>query len=184
MKLIEPLPQWPNVREALSGIKPFTSKERTQAKPRYSYTGHIRMYETCPRQYQFYREYQFVPSHPSDTFIGLLVHQTIEKIHRIVLDGQLLTLTGERLRGLFEQTYYFLSLTSMNQPSEMDKEKAFKQVEDYFYNNQVEMYDVKNVEEQVAIMKGDYILTGKIDVVMERNGKREIWDQDIQTTRT
>ena len=27
-----------------------------------------------------------------------------------------------------------------------------------------------------AIMKGDYILTGKIDVVLERNGKREIWD--------
>ncbi len=69
----------------------------------------------------------------------------------------------------------------MNQPSEMDKEKAFKQVDDYFYNNQAEMYNVKNVEEQVAIMKGDYILTGKIDVVMERNGKREIWD--IKTSR-
>jgi DNA helicase-2/ATP-dependent DNA helicase PcrA len=175
-ELVEALPQWPNVKEALSEIQPFRPKRRPKAKPRYSYTGHIRMYETCPRQYQFYREYQFVPSRPADTFVGLLVHQTIEKIHRIARDKQISTLTAARLRELFEQTYYFLALTNMSLPDERDKEKAFKQVEDYFYNNQVEMYDVKNVEEQVAIMKGEYILTGKIDVVMERNGKREIWD--------
>ncbi len=180
-ELIESLPQLPNIREALSGIKPFKSKERTQSKPRYSFTGHIRMYETCPRQYQFYTEYKFVPSRPSDTFTGLLVHQTIEKIHRTVLDGQLLTLTQAKLRDLFEQTYYFLSLTNMSLPDERDKEKAFKQVEDYFYNNQLEMYDVKSAEEQIAIMQDDYILTGKIDVVMEHNGKREIWD--LKTSR-
>lgn len=170
------LPQWPSSKDALLEVKPFESKGRTQVKPRYSYTGHIRMYETCPRQYQFYREYQFVPSRPADTFVGLLVHQTIEKIHRIALDKQIPTLTAAKLRNLFEQTYYFLGLTNMPLPDERDKEKAFKQVEDYFYNNQFEMYDVKNVEEQVAIMKSDYILTGKIDVVMDCNGKREIWD--------
>jgi DNA helicase-2/ATP-dependent DNA helicase PcrA len=174
--LIESLPKWPYIKEVLLEVKPFKPKERIQTKPRYSYTGHIRMYETCPRQYQFYREYQFVPSRPADTFMGLLVHQTIEKIHRIALDKQVSTLTVAKLRTLFEQTYYFLSLTNMPLPDEKDKEKAFEQVEHYFYNNQIEMYDVKNVEEQIAIMKGDYILTGKIDVMMERDGKREIWD--------
>ncbi len=175
-EVVASLPQWPSSKDALLKVKPFRSKGRTQAKPRYSYTGHISMYETCPRQYQFYREYQFIPSRPADTFIGLLVHQTIEKIHRIALDKQMLTLSEVKLRELFEQTYYFLALTNMRPPDERDKEKAFEQVENYFYNNQFEMYDVKNVEEQVAIMKDDYILTGKIDVVMERNGKCEIWD--------
>jgi len=174
--LIASLPRWPYIKDALSGIKSFEPKKRPQAKPRYSYTAHIRMYETCPRQYQFYREYQFVPSRPADTFVGLLVHQTIEKIHRIALDKQIPTLTATKLRTLFEQTCYFLSLTNTPLPDEKDKERAFEQVEHYFYNNQIEMYDVKNVEEQIAIMKSDYILTGKIDVVMERNGKREIWD--------
>ena len=180
-ELVEPLAQWPDVKETLSGIEPFKSKGRVQVKPRYSYTGHIRVYEICPRQYQFYRKYKFIPSCSPDTLIGLLVHQTIEKIHRIVLDGQLLTLTEQRLRELFEQTYYFLSLTNMRLPDEKDKEKAFKQIENYFYNNQFEMHDVKNVEEQVAIMKGDCILTGKIDIVMEHNGKCEIWD--LKTSR-
>ena len=174
--LIESLPKWPYVKDTLLEVKSFEPKKRPQTKPRYSYTAHIRMYETCPRQYQFYREYQFIPSRPADTFLGLLVHQTIEKIHRIALDKQIPTLTPAKLRTLFDQTCYFLALTNMPEPDEKDKEKAFEQVQYYFYNNQVEMYDVKNVEEQIAIMKGDYILTGKIDVVMERDGKREIWD--------
>jgi DNA helicase-2/ATP-dependent DNA helicase PcrA len=179
--ILQGLPEWPDVQGDLSNIEVFKARAWLKPKPRYSYTGHIRMYETCPRQYQFYREYQFVPSRPADTFMGLLVHQTIEKIHRIALDKQVSTLTATKLRTLFEQTHYFLSLTNMPLPDEKDKEKAFEQVEHYFYNNQFEMYDVKNVEEQVAIMKGDYILTGKIDVVMERNGKREIWD--LKTSR-
>ncbi|MGH2498000.1 MAG: ATP-dependent DNA helicase [Ktedonobacteraceae bacterium] len=176
-KIMQELPQWPYAQSELSALKVSEQKDLVVVpKPRYSYTGHIKMYETCPRQYQFYQEYQFVPSRPSDTFTGLLVHQTIEKIHRLALDKQIPTLTQTKLRDLFEQTYYFLALTDMPSLDERDKEKAFKQVENYFYNNQLEMYDVKNVEEQVAIMKDDYILTGKIDVVMERNGKREIWD--------
>ena len=176
-EIMQGLPQLPYAQSELSNFKaPEQRDPAIVPRPRYSYTGHIRMYETCPRQYQFYREYQFVPSRPADTFTGLLVHQTIEKIHRIALDKQIPTLTQTKLRDLFEQTYYFLALTDMPALDERDKEKAFKQVEDYFYNNQFEMYDVKNVEEQVAIMQDDYILTGKIDVVMERNGEREIWD--------
>ena len=174
--ILQGLPEWPDVQSDLLNLEVFKAREWFKPKPRYSYTGHIRMYETCPRQYQFYREYQFVPSHPADTFMGLLVHQTIEKIHRIALDKQIPTLTAAKLRSLFEQTCYFLSLTHTPSFDEKDKEKAYEQVENYFYNNQFEMYDVKNVEEQIAIMKNDYILTGKIDVVMERDGKREIWD--------
>jgi len=135
-----------------------------------------KIYETCPRQYQFFREYKFIPSRSADTFIGLLVHQTIERIHRIVLDGQLLTITQERLRELFEQTYYFLSQVKMRPVDEREKEKAYKQVENYFYNNQYEMYDLKNAEEHIAIMKDQYILTGQVDIVMEHNGRREVWD--------
>ncbi len=181
--IVASLPQWPNSKDALLRITQLEPKGRAQVKPRYSYTGHIRMYETCPRQYQYYTEYKFVPSRPSETFIGLLVHQTIEKIHRIVLDNHLLTLTEAKLRDLFEQTYYFLSLTNMSLPDERDKEKAFEQVESYFYNNQFEMYDVKSAEEQIAVMQGDYILTGKIDVIMERNGKQEIWDLKTSSLR-
>jgi ATP-dependent DNA helicase UvrD/PcrA len=179
--MVEGLPRWPNVQSSLLGLEAFKPREWLVPKPRYSYTGHIRVYEVCPRQYQFYREYQFVPSRPLDTFQGLVIHQTIEKIHRIVLDGQLLTLTRESIRYLFEQTYSFLSVAHKFVLNEQEKEKAFKQVEDYFYNNQFEMHNVTSAEEQVAIMKDEYILTGKIDAIMDYRGRREIWD--LKTAR-
>lgn len=179
--ITEGLPRWPYVQQDLLSLEVFKPRAWMVPKPRYSYTGHIRVYEVCPRQYQFYRHYKFVPSRPLDTFQGLLIHHTIENIHRIVLDGQLHSLTQESIRYLFEQTYSFLLVARKVVPNEHEKESAFKQIENYFYNNQFEMYNVKSTEEQVAIMKDEYILTGKIDVVMDHRGRREIWD--LKTTR-
>jgi DNA helicase II / ATP-dependent DNA helicase PcrA len=139
------------------------------------------MYETCPRQYQFYREYKFVPSRPEDTFFGLLVHQTIEKIHRIILDGNLATLTETRLRSLFDQTHYFLSQTNMYAIDVNEKEKAFDQVTNYFMNNLLEMQYIIKAEEHVSVVKNDYVLTGVVDLVLERNEGLEILD--LKTSR-
>lgn len=181
--IIQSLPQWPNTKEGMSRMPQpqLMEKEGTVPKQRYSFTGHISMYETCPRQYQFYKANKFTPSRQSDAFFGLLVHQTVERIHRIVLDGQLLTITPKRLRELFEQTYYFLSQVSNREMSGEEKEKAFRQVEAYFYNNQFAMYDLKSTEEQITIFEDRYLLTGRIDAVIERNGIREIWD--LKTSR-
>jgi ATP-dependent DNA helicase UvrD/PcrA len=48
-------------------------------KRAYSFTGDLKIYETCPRQYQFFREYDFTPSRLAVIFFGLLVHQTISE---------------------------------------------------------------------------------------------------------
>jgi len=37
-------------------------------KRSYSFTGDLRIYETCPRQYQFFREYNFTPSRSAVIF--------------------------------------------------------------------------------------------------------------------
>jgi DNA helicase-2/ATP-dependent DNA helicase PcrA len=179
--IIQDLPQWPDTKESLSQMSQVREKSRATAKKRYSFTGHISMYETCPRQYQYYKANKFIASHPPDTIFGLLVHQTVERIHRIVLDGQVDTITQEKLREVFELVYYFLSQVSSRKLSDEEKEKAFQQVEDYFYNNQIALYDLKNSEEQITIIEDKYLLTGRIDAVIERNGVREIWD--LKTSR-
>ena len=83
------LPQWPYVEQDLLAAQRFTLHKRMPVKRAYSFTGDLKVYETCPRQYQFFREYDFTPSRSAVIFFGLLVHQTIEEIHRIVLDGKL-----------------------------------------------------------------------------------------------
>ena len=134
------------------------------------------MYETCPRQYQFFREYKFVPSRPEDTFFGILVHKTIEKIHRIVLDRKLVSLTEARLRELFDQTHYFLSQMNLHPIDVKEKEKAFEHVINYFVNNLSEMQYITKAEEQVSVVKDDYVLSGMVDLVLEREETLEILD--------
>ena len=41
------------------GAQRFTIKERMPVKRHFSFTGDLKVFETCPRQYQFFREYDF-----------------------------------------------------------------------------------------------------------------------------
>ena len=56
------LPQWPYVQQDLLAAQNFTLKDRMPVKRSFSFTGDLKVYETCPRQYQFFREYDFTPS--------------------------------------------------------------------------------------------------------------------------
>lgn len=170
------LPQWPYVRKALLAAQHFQLKARMPVKRPFSFTGDLKVYETCPRQYQFFREYDFTPSRSATIFFGLLVHQTIEEIHRLVLDGKLLTLNEARIRALFERTFSFLTLADVRPIGDAAKESAFRQVMNYFSQNQDEMRRVIETEVDVSVEKDDYILTGKIDLLMGGDGKLELLD--------
>ena len=56
------LPQWPYVEKDLLAKQRFELREHMPVKKTYSFTGDAQIYETCPRQYQFFREYDFTPS--------------------------------------------------------------------------------------------------------------------------
>ena len=142
----------------------------------YSFTGDLKIYETCPRQYQFFREYDFTPSRSAVIFFGLLVHQTIEEIHRIALDGKLDTLDEPRIRELFDRTFRFLCLSDVRPIGDAARESAFRQVMNYFRQNQDEMRRVIQTEVDVSLEKDGYILTGKVDLLLGGDGKLELLD--------
>ena len=97
----------------------------------------MKIYETCPRQYQFFREYDFTPSRSAVIFFGLLVHQTIEEIHRIALDGKLEGLDENRIRELFDRTYRFLCLSDVRPIGKTARDAALMQVLNYFRSESV-----------------------------------------------
>ena len=170
------LPQWPYVQKDLLAAQRFQLQGRMPVKRSYSFTGDLKIYETCPRQYQFFREYDFTPSRSAVIFFGLLVHQTIEEVHRIVIDGHIDSLDKARIRELFERTYRFLCLSDVRPIGDAAKEAAFKQVMDYFEQNQVEMGRVIQTEVDVSLEKEGYILVGKVDLLLGGDGKLEILD--------
>jgi len=172
----EGLPQWPYVERELLAAQHFEVRDRIPIKKTYSFTSDLRIYETCPRQYQFFRAYDFTPSRSAVIFFGLLVHQTIEEIHRIALDGQIETLTKERIRELFERTFRFLTLSDVRPIGEKAKEGALVQVLDYFRQNQDEMQRVIETEVDVSVEKDGYILSGKVDLLLGGDGRLELLD--------
>ena len=172
----EDLPQWPYVDKERLAAQTFAARERLPAKKSYSFTGDLAIYETCPRQYQFFREYDFTPSRSAVIFFGLLVHQTIEDIHRTAIDGKLHTLNKARIRDLFERTFGFLCLSEARPIGEDAKEAAFRQVLSYFKQNQSEMGRVIETEVDVSLEKEDYILVGKVDLLLGGDGKLELLD--------
>lgn len=170
------LPQWPRVQKKLLAAQHFALHERMPVKRSFSFTGDLRIYETCPRQYQFFREYDFTPSRSAVIFFGLLVHETIEEIHRIVLDGGLDTLEEGRIHELFDRTFRFLSLSDVRPIGDAARAAAFTQVINYFRQNRAEMRRVIQTEVDVSLEKDDYILTGKIDLLLGGDGKLELLD--------
>jgi DNA helicase-2/ATP-dependent DNA helicase PcrA len=170
------LPQWPHVQKDLLTAQRFDPKDSHPVKKRYSFTGDLRVYETCPRQYQYYRYYDFTPSRSALIFFGLLVHQSIEEIHRLVLDGEIERIDEARVRDLFEKTFQFLCLSDVRPIGPAAKENAFEQVLCYFQQNQDALRRVRETEVDVSLEKDGYILTGKVDLLMGADGRLELLD--------
>ncbi len=105
----------------------------------YRFTNDVKVYETCPRQYQFFREYEFTPSRSAEIFFGSLVHQTIEDIHRWVLDGQAMRLIQAAIPGLFEANFQGLVNAGYRPIDETQRAIAYQQVMNYFKQNQDRM---------------------------------------------
>ena len=170
------LPQWPYVQKDLLAAQHFELKERLPVKKTFSFTSHLKVYETCPRQYQFFREYEFAPSRSAEIFFGALVHQTIEDIHRWVLEGQSLRLIEKAIPGMFSANFRSLINVGYRPISDTQRQVALDQVDNYFRQNQDRMAQVVETEVDVSLEKEHYILTGRVDLLLGEDDKLELLD--------
>jgi DNA helicase II / ATP-dependent DNA helicase PcrA len=145
-------------------------------KRRFSLTGHITNYATCPRQFEFLREYGFHPAHTANTFYGQLIHQTLEAIHRIALERSLGALDDQKLAYLFDRTFYFLTCTGLTPLDKTLRQKARTQIFRYVDQNQDELKQIHDAEYSFQIENEEYILTGKMDLLLQSTHGFEIID--------
>ncbi len=170
------LPQWPYVRQDLLKSLFFRLRQRMALKKAFSFTSDLKVYETCPRQYQFFREYEFTPSRSAEIFFGALVHHTIEDIHRRVMDGEGNRLSEDHIRELFQFNFRHLLNRGIRPIGHKQREEAFAQVMNYVSQNREEMQRIIETEVDVAVEKEHYILTGRIDLLLGRDDKLELLD--------
>jgi DNA helicase-2/ATP-dependent DNA helicase PcrA len=151
-------------------------QRHTPPKRRFSLTGHITRYETCPRQFEFLREYGFQPAHAANTFYGQLIHQTLEAIHRIALERSLETLDDKKLEYLFDRTFYFLTCTGLTPLDKTLRQKARTQIFRYVDQNQDELNNIQDAEYSFQVENDAYILTGTMDLLLQSKNGFEIID--------
>ncbi|MBL7111531.1 MAG: ATP-dependent helicase [Bacteroidales bacterium] len=170
----EGLDQWPHVKKDTLKAQKFESKPPYIPKKSLSLTSHINVYETCPQQYLFFKEYGFSPSRTGQILFGTLVHETIEDIHRGILDGE--KVTPKQIENDFENNYKGLLANGMRPIGVKQKENALRHVLTYFKNNKDLLQRVIDTEVDVSIEKDTYIMNGKIDLLLGKDNKLELLD--------
>jgi DNA helicase II / ATP-dependent DNA helicase PcrA len=136
-------------------------------QPRYGLTNDIQLYTTCPRQFQFFRDYNFTPSRNGRHFSGQLVHHTLEHIHRVARDGKLEDMNEEALSQIFERKFQALVQSYAFPIDSSQKSRAWQQVLRYFLQNRETLHHVEAAEVSIQMDKHRYILTGTIDLLVK-----------------
>lgn len=175
--MLDELPRWPAIQDKILSLPQAQVKKPAFMKQHYSFTGNIQVYETCTRKYQYFREFGFVPARQKEVFLGLLVHNTLEEVHREAKKGMIASLNKDKVQIVIDKVCKnLLHKHSVPEDIHITKENAYMQVWNYVRQNLTEMQHILEIEVDVTIEKDDYILTGRIDVLRERNGILELLD--------
>lgn len=145
-------------------------------KNTYSFTSHITVYETCALQYKFYKELDFQPVRANAMLFGTLVHETIEDIHRAAIRHEEQTITEENVSRWFDSNYVSLTKTEHTYLAGPQREAALKQVLRYVDRQHGDWSQIQQAEVDVSLVKPDYIIEGKIDLIRGEGDTVEIVD--------
>lgn len=145
-------------------------------KNTFSFTSHITVYETCALQYKFYKELEFMPVRANAMLFGTLVHETIEDIHRAALRHEEQTITTENVSRWFDSNYVSLTKTEHTYLAGPQREAALKQVLRYMERQHGDWSQIQQAEVDVSLVKPDYIVEGKIDLIRGEGDTVEIVD--------
>ncbi|MGM0411401.1 MAG: ATP-dependent DNA helicase [Bacillota bacterium] len=154
----------------------INKKEDSLIKKQFSLTSDILVYDTCPKQYELYKEIDFVSSRTGGGMFGSLVHNCIEDIHNHYLNGEEDKLNVDVIKEFFYENYNNLVEHLQHDLAPKTKQWALKQVLNYYVNNKSELKKVNEAEMPVAIEKDDYYINGKIDLVLNDSGNYELVD--------
>lgn len=158
------LPAWPNPDFNFKDFD-FASVHPIDLKQSYAFTSDINLYEVCPRQYKFYKKFGFISRQVNQQLYGSLVHHTIQLIHRAALNGKESLITPENITNWVETTYSYLSALSNLNLGQGQIKAAKEAVLRYVEQHGPDWSDIFKAEVDTSLLRKNYILEGKVDLV-------------------
>jgi DNA helicase-2/ATP-dependent DNA helicase PcrA len=159
-------------------LQEFTFKpvKDVDIKNTFSFTSDVMVYETCPLQYKFYKELQFMPVRQGAMIFGLLVHETIEDIHKAAIRGEEDKITYSNILMWFNRNYSSLNQSTHSYLDRKRLNAALKQVKSYANRYQGKWDTIRQAEVDVSLVQPDYIMDGRIDLVKGQGNTVELVD--------
>ena len=154
----------------------FAQVKDVNIKRTYSFTSHITVYETCGLQYKFYRELEFMPVHANAMLFGMLVHETIEDIHKAALRNEADSINDTNIESWLNANYESLSRSTRSYLSQKQIQNALSQVQGYVNHQKGDWSRIQQAEVDVSLVKQNYIIAGKIDLIKGHDDTIEIVD--------
>ncbi len=154
----------------------FARAKSVNRKQIYSFTSHISVYDGCPRQYKFYKEYAFAQNKMFQTSLGSLIHSTIENINNYFLDGNSDTPDAASVADWFEiNCRRFQAQTGYSLSNDV-RSDALEQAIRYSIRRGNDSASVWKAEEEINLVLPDYILQGVVDLIEDHGDVFEIVD--------
>jgi DNA helicase-2/ATP-dependent DNA helicase PcrA len=107
---------------------------------------------------------------------GTLVHQTIEDIHKSILNGGESQISEKNITNWFEENYDLLSKSSRISLAPSTKKAALDQVLKYAEREKDNWNLVSDAELEIALVKPSYVLVGSVDLLKGKGDTVEIVD--------
>jgi DNA helicase-2/ATP-dependent DNA helicase PcrA len=171
------VPQFTYLHDSLLAMPALsTARTTSHPRPRYGFTSHYQTYRLCPRRYHFFVVQRFVPSRTRNAFPGQLVHQAIERLHYVVLEKRGEQFDEAQLWALFQKIAAIAQRTHQRSLSEAEQEQAYTHVLNYYRHNQHRLSALRHAEYSVQIEHAEYVVSGKIDALIEDAAGLEILD--------
>ena len=148
----------------------------SKLKNTYSFTTHLGVYETCPKQYYFFRKLGFAPCRTGNALFGTLVHETIEDINKAAIAGSISEITPENVELWMNSNYTTLMNKEHYSMSQSNKNEALRQLLGYVDYASRDWSLIKETEVEVKDIRPEYILLGKVDLVQGDGDTYELVD--------
>lgn len=154
----------------------FENVKSIKYKHVYSFTSHIGLYDGCPTQYKFYKEYGFAQNRMFHTSVGSLVHATLEDMNKCIINGHIEQVNEDAIKEWFSFNYRSMQEQTGYYLTDEQCENALSQVIRYYRHRKDELGKVWKAEEEIYLVLPEYILQGVIDLVEGDEDTVEIVD--------
>ena len=161
---------------AYTSEKKFNRIKKISYRRVYSFTSHISVYEGCPKQYKYYKEYGFAQNRMFHTSVGSLVHATLEDMNKCAAAGNTADISEEKIRDWFELNYKTMQETTGYTLTDGQHENAEMQVLAYYRHRKSELHKVWRAEEEINLVLPEYILQGVVDLIEGEGDTVEVVD--------